>query len=130
MNHYSIDLRQKVIEAYENHEGSQRQLASRFKVSLGFIQNLLKRYRIDDTIEPRPRAKGFPPKLAEHKEDVKTLVEQNPDSTLQELTVLIEQKSGVRVSVSTLHYFLQKLKLTRKKKLFTPTKLKLSEFKT
>ncbi|EDX74538.1 hypothetical protein MC7420_6016 [Coleofasciculus chthonoplastes PCC 7420] len=68
MHPYSLDLRQKVIAAYENHEGSQRQLASRFKVSLGFIQN-----------------------------------------------IKLEQNLGVQVSISTLHYFLQKLKLTQKK---------------
>lgn len=115
MHPYSLDLRQKVIAAYENHEGSQRQLASRFKVSLGFIQNLLNRYRTDGTIEPRPMGKGFAPKLAEYKEDVRILVEQNPDATLQELTIKLEQNLGVQVSISTLHYFLQELKLTRKK---------------
>lgn len=59
--------------------------------------------------------KGFAPKLAEYKEDVRILVEQNPDATLQELTIKLEQNLGVRVSISTLHYFLPKLKLTRKK---------------
>ena len=38
MKTYSIDLRQKTIEAYQNQEGSQRQLAKRFKVSLSFIK--------------------------------------------------------------------------------------------
>jgi transposase len=60
MKSYSLDLRQKIIEAYENCSGSQRQLATRFDVSLGFIQKLLHRYRIDGTFEPRPKGKGFP----------------------------------------------------------------------
>jgi hypothetical protein len=38
MKAYSTDLRQKVIDAYKNQEGSQRNLASRFSVSLTFIQ--------------------------------------------------------------------------------------------
>ena len=41
----SVDLRQKIIDAYNQREGSQRQLARRFRVSLSFIENLLKRYR-------------------------------------------------------------------------------------
>jgi transposase len=111
----SLDLRQKIIEAYQNSEGSQRQLARRFKVSLGFIQNLLTRYRQDGTLEPRPKQNGFPPKLAAHESLVKELVEQFPDATLKELTDTLAQKGDIQVSVSTLHYYLERLKLTRKK---------------
>ena len=42
---YSIDLRQRVIDAYKAKEGSQRQLAERFKVSLSFVKRLICRYR-------------------------------------------------------------------------------------
>lgn len=86
MKSYSLDLRQKIIEAYENKEGSQRQLARRFKVSLGFVQKLLHRYRQDSTIEPRPKTNGFPPKLAAHESEVREIVEQQADATLKELT--------------------------------------------
>lgn len=41
----SIDLRQRVIAAYQAKEGSQRQLAERFKVSLSFVRDLTCRYR-------------------------------------------------------------------------------------
>jgi transposase len=40
----SGDLRGRVIAAYVAKEGSQRQLAQRFKVSLSFVRNLLRRY--------------------------------------------------------------------------------------
>jgi hypothetical protein len=36
---YSIDLRKKILTAWQNKEGSQRELAKRFKVSLSFIRN-------------------------------------------------------------------------------------------
>jgi transposase len=42
---YSIDLRKKILTAWQNKEGSQRELAKRFKVSLSFIRNFLRRYR-------------------------------------------------------------------------------------
>ncbi|MDF5731750.1 MAG: hypothetical protein PUP92_28025 [Rhizonema sp. PD38] len=35
-----------MISAWETKEGSQRQLAQRFKVSLSFVRNLLRRYHI------------------------------------------------------------------------------------
>ena len=38
---YSEDLRSRVIAAWEAKEGSQRQVAQRFKVSLSFVRNLL-----------------------------------------------------------------------------------------
>ncbi|UJS05384.1 hypothetical protein [Cylindrospermopsis raciborskii] len=41
---YSIDLRNRVIVAWVAREGSQRQLAERFKVSLSFVKNLVRRY--------------------------------------------------------------------------------------
>ncbi|PSO78773.1 MAG: hypothetical protein BRC44_10280 [Cyanobacteria bacterium QS_4_48_99] len=55
MKTYSIDLRQKIIEAYQNQEGSQRQLAKRFKVSLSFIEKLFKQYRETGSVTPSQR---------------------------------------------------------------------------
>jgi len=42
---YSIDLRQKRLSAWQNKEATQRELAKRFKVSLSFIRDFLRRYR-------------------------------------------------------------------------------------
>ena len=89
MKSYSIDLRQKIIEAYQNQEGSQRKLAQRFKVSLSFIQNLLKRYRETGEIAPRQRGKGFAPKLAKYLKIVEQLVSDQNDARL-----LIGDRSG------------------------------------
>ena len=49
---YSIDLRKKILTAWQNKEGSQRELAKRFKVSLSFIRNFLRRYREIGEIVP------------------------------------------------------------------------------
>lgn len=51
MNPYSSDLRLKIIDAYQNQEGSIRKLALRFQVSPSFVNNLLQRYRNEGTIE-------------------------------------------------------------------------------
>lgn len=63
MKAYSTDLRQKVIDAYNNKEGSQRQLAERFSVSLSFVQSLLKRFRNSGSFEPKPHGGGQSAKL-------------------------------------------------------------------
>ena len=44
MKAYSLDLRQKIIDVYEQEEISQRQLAKRFRVALSFIVKLLRQY--------------------------------------------------------------------------------------
>ena len=95
--------------------GSQRQLAKRFRVSLTFIENLLKRYRTDGTVEPT-HGGGQVAKLSPEQETVlASLVEEDNDAILVELCNRLEQRVGVRVSRATMGRIVQKLKLTRKK---------------
>jgi transposase len=54
----SVDLRQRIIAAYEAEEGSQRQLAERFKVSLSFIRDLRRHQRETGRVEPKPHGGG------------------------------------------------------------------------
>ncbi len=116
MKAYSVDLRKKIIDAHNQKEGSQRQLAKRFRVSLSFIENLLKRYRTDGTVEPRAHGGGQSAKLSPEQESViATLVEEDNDAILIELCDQLEQRVGVRVSRATMGRIVQKLKLTRKK---------------
>jgi len=41
-----------VVNAYQNKEGSMRGLARRFMVSLGFMRNLIGRFKATGHIEP------------------------------------------------------------------------------
>jgi transposase len=52
---YSLDLRKKILSAWQNQEGSLIELAQRFKVSLAFIRNFLRRYRETGDIAPKPQ---------------------------------------------------------------------------
>jgi len=117
MKAYSVDLRQKVIDVYNQGEESQRQLAKRFRVSLTFIENLLKRYRTDGTVEPRKHGGGQVAKLSLEQEGVLTnlIEEENNDAILVELCDRLEQRVGVRISRATMGRYVQKLKITRKK---------------
>lgn len=42
MKAYSIDLREKIVKAYEQYNTSIRKVAARFDVSKTFVQKLLK----------------------------------------------------------------------------------------
>ncbi len=61
--------------------GRARQLAKRFRVSLTFIENLLKRYRTDGTVEARAHGGGQVAKISPEQEAVlMTLIEENNDA--------------------------------------------------
>lgn len=121
MKAYSTDLRQKIIETYENERISQRQLAQRFRVTLSFIVKLLKQYRETGELAPKT-SPGRPRELDEAQmQGVQAFVEANPDLTLDELRAEVAQQYGVTVSRSTMCRVMKRLQFTRKKKKpFTP----------
>lgn len=117
MKPYSLDFRQKIIDAYNNAEGSIRKLAQRFRVSPDFVRRLITRHRQEGTIAPKPHGGGREPTLTRHELEVlQTLVEEDNDATLDQLAQRLEQKTQVRVSASTISRALSQLNITRKKK--------------
>ena len=110
---YSQDLRQRVIDAIERNEGSLRQIARRFVVSLSFVVRLLQLHRRTGSLDPKPPAGGRPAALGpDDLERLKELVRQQPDATLKEL----RQRLGVSCSLTAIWRALEKLRLSRKKK--------------
>jgi transposase len=120
MKAYSVDLRQKIIETYENEPISQRHLAKRFRVAPSFVTKLLKQYRETGALDPKPRP-GRPRTLnAEQLQVVQALVEAKNDITLGELCDALNQQLKIRVSEPTMCRIIQRLNLTRKKKSSSP----------
>lgn len=114
MRPYSLDLRRRVAAALDDHEGSQRRIARRFRVSLSFVSRLLRRRRQTGSSDPEPHGGGHPPALTpEQCETLRQLVRQQPDATLEEL----RQQLGVSCSLAALCRALKALKLPRKKKI-------------
>ena len=112
----SVDLRQRIMAAYQAREGSQRQLAERFKVSLSFIRDLTRRYRETGKVEPKPHGGGAVAKLGVAKLPiVQALVKTQPDALLEQLCERFATKTGIDVSVSTKGRAVQKLGLSVKK---------------
>ena len=116
MRPYSIDLRLRIVHAYEHREGSMRHLATRFRVSLSCVRDLLTRYRTTGAVAPRPHGGGYPAKLdASGCAVLQTLVDAPPDATLQELRTRLSAPHQVSVSQATISRALTKLGLPRKK---------------
>ena len=116
MARYSIDLRRKILQAYERRIGSQRALADIFGVSLSFVEKLLRRHRTTGAIAPKPHAGGQRPRLDVAAQAlVRQLVHEQPDATLEELCTRAAEMTGIRVSVPTMCRRVQRLGLPRKK---------------
>jgi transposase len=115
MKAYSVDFRQKILDAYYSVPISQSQLAERFSVARSFVQKLIKQYRLTGNITPKhgggSQLKLSPEQLALLAE----LIEDNNDATLEELCQMLASKTGVVVSIATMGRMTERLKLTVKK---------------
>ena len=128
MRPYSIDFRQKIIDVRKQENLSIRKLAERFKVSKSFVQKLLKRAEQSGNINPLPQG-GSPPKKL-NSEQLVTLIEilvKHNDATLEELTELLEEKTGVKVSRATMGRIIQQLNYSFKKKHSMPQRKPVNE---
>lgn len=116
MKAYSLDLRQKIVDTYREGNISQRQLAKQFRVTLSFIEKLLKQHRETGNIAPIVRTKQTPTKLnTEQLMVLKHIVETTNDATLEELRHQLQQQTGVLIGRSTVDRMLTRLNLTVKK---------------
>lgn len=114
---YSADLRGRVIAAWQAKEGSMRQIAARFKVSLSFVRNLLRHYRESGQVSAKRRGGYLRPIIDGKRLQVvqNLLIEQN-DASLSELCDRFFERTGISVSVTTMQRAVQRLRITHKKK--------------
>lgn len=114
----SNDLRQRIVAARLEDGQSMGEIATRFRVPKGTVQNILERFRDAGTVEPKPQNAGRKPAFAgKALERLERDVERHPDSTLNEL----RGHSTVKTSLVTVRATLGKLGFTRKKKRYVRT---------
>src|SRR3954463_3340610 len=99
MRPYSTDLRERVAAAVDHQEGSLREIARRFRVSLSFVVRLLQRRRHAGTVESKPHGGGPAPVLGpdDHRR-LAELIQEDPDASLKQL----QQRGGFTCSLKTL----------------------------
>src|SRR3954447_13500851 len=113
MTPYSQDLRKRILETVERGEGSLRQIADRFLVSVSFVTRLLRTHRDTGSLEPKPHGGGTPAvPPPEALQRLRELIRQQPDATLEEC----RQRLGLSCSTMTISRALSRLGLPRKKK--------------
>lgn len=118
----SLDLRRRIIAAWENREGTWEQIAERFAVGVATVDRLVARYRRTQSVAPTEQKRGSDPKLGERDLAVlRELLEAHPDMTLPELQVEVATRTGAVVSVSTMGRAVrERLGFTRKKSRWSP----------
>ena len=111
----SIDLRKRVVAARLKDGQSMGEIAERFRMPKGTVQNILRRYREAGTVAPKPHGGGYrSPFSADALRRLEREVEQRPDATLEEL----RERSGITASLVSFHRHLRQLGFTRKKSLY------------
>ena len=92
MKTYSLDLRQRVLAAYDRGKLTQEEVAERFEVSRRWLCTLLRRRREGGSVAALPHGGGRRPKFAgQGQEALRAFVVADPDTTLQEL---LDRESG------------------------------------
>ncbi len=109
MGPYSMDLRERVAAAIDEGEGSERQIAKRFRVSVSFVTRLLQRRRDAGTLAPKPHGGGPRPVLG-FPEQVRLAmrIAEHPDATLNQL----KEWGGFACTLTTLWRTLRRFRLT------------------
>ena len=110
----SMDLRERIVAAYDGKEGTREEVAKRFKVSLGMVKKLLAQRTRTGDLQPRYSYCGRKARLEpEHGKRLRELVMQSPDVTLEE----IKQQLGLGCTIGAIHWVLSRMGLTYKKRL-------------
>jgi transposase len=112
---YSQDLRERVIDAALSGP-SLRQAAARFNVGVSTVIGWVGRWR--DSGEHSARRQGRPRglKLDPHRDYLLPLIESEPDMTIERMQERLLEDRGVRASAGTIWTFLDRSRLTFKKK--------------
>ena len=117
MRTLSLDLRERILAAYDNQEGTRAEMALRFRVSLGMVKKLLQQRRRTGSIAPRHHLAGRKPTiLPVHRHQFRSLLTKKNDLTLKEL----RDAAGLRCSLQAVHVVLGKMGLTYKKRPSAP----------
>ena len=113
MRTLSLDLRERILSSYDRKEGTREKIAHRYRVSLGMVKKLLQQRRRTGDIAPRHRYSGRKPRiLHSHHQQMRSLLGRKPDLTLKELRAAV----GLDCTLPAVHYALQKIGLTYKKR--------------
>jgi len=117
MRAYSMDLRQKIVSAYEGGHGTLDETADTFEVGRRTVARFVSLARSGQSLWPKPHGGGYPASLDGGAPALlRARVARRPDATLSELSDYLRSRAGVSAHPSTVCRALHRLGLPRKKK--------------
>lgn len=117
MQAYSLDLRQRVVRAYEAGDDSIAEIAEHFSVSLSFVKKMVRQWRATGDLSPLPHGGGKPASLsAQAHRKLRGKVREQSDITLIELQDFLLTEHQTSVHPATISRALKGLGLPRKKR--------------
>lgn len=109
----SIDIRERILKAYDQGKSTRQEVADRFDVSLGMVKKLIQQRKRLGDISPLNYRSGNKPKITpNHKELMKEILAKKPDLTLEELRDEVE----LNCSIPAVHYALVAMGISYKKR--------------
>jgi transposase len=113
----SMDLRQRILKAYDRGQSTREEVAARYEVSLGMVKKLIQQRRHSGDIAPRYHRCGRPPKIqASHERQLRTLLKAKADMTLSELQAAL----GLDCTPQAIYWVLERMGLSYKKRRSVP----------
>jgi transposase len=89
MKSYSIDLREKIVNAYERGGTSVRKVAVQFGVAKSYVQKLLQLKKTQGHLEPKKQGGTRRGKLDNYGRELSEMVKSYPDATRHQNTASI-----------------------------------------
>jgi transposase len=117
---YSVDLRERIVEAVLERRLSLREAADTFRVGHATVERYLRRFRERGELTPR-KPPGRPSRVdGEQLGVLKKQLEAHNELTLMEHCELWEKDTGMKLSFVTMHRLSKRLGISRKKRLSQP----------
>ena len=116
MQAYSLDLRERVVNAYEKGGVTLAEIATQFSVGQTCVKKMLRQKRETGSLTRLPQRAGVKKELADaQRKWLARQVKAVPDITLGELQEQLGEEENMQVSQATGCRELQALRLPRKK---------------
>jgi transposase len=99
---HPIELRQRVVDAYEAGEGSYPELAARFDVGEASVKRWVLLFTASGSVEARAKGGGTPSSITES--DIRELLKRLKDATAGELTAEFNRsrRGNAKIHVSSM----------------------------
>ena len=117
---YSVDLRERIVEAVLERRFSIREAANTFRVGHATVERYLRRYRERGELAAC-KPPGRPSRVnGEQLSALRKQLEAHNELTLLEHCELWEKDTGMKLSYVTMHRLSNRLGVSRKKRRFQP----------